>query len=148
MKAAAPLLALVGVFALTTICITGDAAMMRSAATSALRRKLLVKEVDSKLGELDGRLASVVERINGEGVPANYSQGEFLASVLQEMQDCVRPFTNLYDTRSHTWSVTNRTDSERVSYVLTLSLVVVPEDGVEVGFTKSYLVSVQIRQEC
>jgi len=147
MKAAAPFLALIGVFVLISLCIVGDCVLMRSAAATVLRRKLLVRKIDFELGELDYCLAAIAEGANRGGFPANRSQGEFLAAILQEMQACVSSFVGLSDRCLYTWSVENRTNSQFLSYVLTLNITAIPEDGVEIGFIKSYHILIPIKQE-
>lgn len=147
MKAAAPFLALTGIFALMSLCIMGDSVLMRSAAAITLRRKLLVREMDVELGELDSRLAAIAEGASRGGFPANSSQGEFLAAILQEMRACVSSFRDLSDHCLCTWSVANRTNSQCLSYSLTVDITVMPEDGVEVGFTGSYHVLIPTKQE-
>ncbi len=146
MKVAAPFLVLTGVFALMSLCIVSDSVLMRSAATTALRRKLLVREVDLELGDLDSCLAAIAERASREGFPANYSQGEFLATILQEMQTCASSFGSFSEQCLCTWSVENRTSSQCLSYLLTLSITATPEDGVEIGFIKSYPISIPTKQ--
>jgi hypothetical protein len=144
MKVSLPFVALVGVAVVLMLCIAGDISNLRWAVANAIRTRLLVRQVDTWIGELDSNLDTIADRVSESESCENLSRSEFLSHVLWEMNASVNSLIrSAYECR-YTWSVDNRSSSEMTAYVIGFHLVVtIPEEGVEVGVTKYYYVASQ-----
>ena len=144
MRISLPFVALVGVVTVLMLCIAGDISNLRWAVASAIRTRLLVRQVDAWIGELDSNLVTIADSSSESESCENLSRSEFLSYVLWEMNMSISSLTrSAYECR-YAWSVDNQSSSEMTAYVIGFHLVVtIPEEGVEVGVTKYYYVAHQ-----
>lgn|GEM_PF-1899027 len=148
MKAPLPLVALTGVVALTMLGLISDASSLRWAVSVSIRRRLLVRDIDARVGELDVRLAEIVGSYAEVASPLNLSQIELLSSVLRAMEEAIEALIGRTYPCQSQWSLENRTDAKSISYVITLELVVsMPSDGIEAESSLVYVLTISVQDE-
>lgn len=142
MRVSLPFVALVGVATVLMLCIAGDISNLRWAVANAIRTRLLVRQVDAWIGDLDSHLDTTADRASESESCENLSRSEFLSHVLWEMNASVSSLIrSAYECR-YAWSVNNQSSSETTAYIIGFHLVVtIPEEGVEIGATKYYYVT-------
>jgi len=138
MRYLAPLLATVGLIALAMIFLAMDAMSVRWSITTAIRRRLMVRDIDIRAGWAVSRLALIVDSAAYDML-SNRSQVEIMSSLLQEMERAVATAIGpMYQYRCQ-WSIDNRSSQQELSYGIVLELTItVPDEGIEARITRTY----------